>query len=271
MRINNAGYFIVAAAINIVLALSFLPAGAASANISHSYKAKSSIKNGSLVSLDAKQTDYVEAANVTNAERLLGVAVESNDSLLAVDPTAGQVQVATNGTANVLVSTLGGDIKVGDSIATSPFNGIGVKAEPGSRIVGLSQTEFSKNTKGATEQQVKDKSGKTQTIYVGFVRATVSSGTLDNGNNSLSTIQRLGRSLTGHTVSTARVLIALVIAVVAVAALVVLAYAAIYGTIVSIGRNPLAKYAIFRTLGTVLGMVTIIALVAGVTIYLLLT
>ena len=256
---------------NIVVLLSFLPAGAASANISNSYKASGSIASGSLVSLDPTKTDYVEVANINNSERLLGVAVDTNDSLLAVDPGEGQVQVATNGTANVLVSTLNGDIKVGDSISASPFNGIGVKAEGGSRIIGLSQTSFSKDSKSAKPQEVTDKAGKKQTIYVGYVRATVSPGTLDNGVEKLSSLQKLGKSLTGRTVSTMRIVIALVIAVVAVASLIVLAYAAIYGTIVSIGRNPLAKYAIFRTLGTVLGMVTIIALVAGVTIFLLLS
>ena len=271
MRNNNAACFAVVTTMSIFAVLSFVPVSAANANISHSYHSVGAIKNGSLVSLDKSRADYVEPSSVDNTDRLLGVAVAQADSLLAVEPTDGQVQVATSGSANVLVSTLGGDIKVGDSIAASPFSGIGEKAESGSRIVGLAQASFSKDSKGASPQEVTDKSGKKITIYVGAVRSTVSSGTLESGTTKTSSIQKVGKSITGHTVSTTRIIIALAIAVVAGMALIVLAYAAIYGTIVSIGRNPLAKYAIFRTLGTVLGMVTLIALVAGVTIYLLLS
>jgi len=256
---------------NALLVLGVMPVGATSSNISHSYYSAGDIKNGSIVSLYASKTDDVEPANTDNAKRLLGVALASGDSLLAVDAGSGKIQVATSGTANVLVSTVSGDIKVGDSVGASPFNGVGAKAQPGSRVIGVAQTDFNKSTPGTTSQEVIDKSGNKKTIYIGFVRATVNVGTLDAANTSTNSLQRLGRSITGHNVSTLRVIIALVISIVAVVALIVLAYASIYGTIVSIGRNPLAKYAIFKTLGTVLGMVTLIALVAGVTVYLLLS
>jgi len=39
---------------------------------------------------------------------------------------------------------------------------------------------------------------------------------------------------------------------------------------ISIGRNPLAKYAVFRTLGSVLAMAGLTALIAGLTIFFLL-
>ncbi len=122
--------------------LGLAPAGASSANISHSYKATSGIQNGSLVSLDAKRSDYVLPANTDNATQLLGVAVASNDSLIAVDDTPGAIQVATTGVATALVSNINGDISVGDQVGTSPFDGLGMKALPGSQIIGLAQTGF---------------------------------------------------------------------------------------------------------------------------------
>jgi hypothetical protein len=252
--------------------LGLAPVGASSANISHSYHATSTIQNGSIVSLDPQKTDYVEPANTSNAIRILGVAVASNDSLLAVDPTDGAVQVATSGNANTLVSTLNGPIDVGDQIAVSPFNGVGVKAYAGAHVIGLAETAFNSTTEGATSQQVTNKGGQTSQTEVGYIDLSIAVGTDSNAVSGpqLSSLQRLGKSLTGHEVSTARVIISLVIAFIALASLVVLIYASIYGSIISIGRNPLAKYAVFRTLGSVLGMAIVTALIAGTTIFLLL-
>lgn len=259
--------------ITSLLVLSGLaPAGASSANISKSYHSTGKIDNGSIVSLDAQKTDYIEAANSNNGVRLLGVAVASDDSLLAVDPTAGDVQVATSGNAGVLVSTLNGDIKVGDQIAVSPFSGIGMKSTAGSHIIGLAQTDLNANSEGATTQEVTDKDGKTRTIHVGLIRLTIGIGT-DTTNGSgptLNTLQKIAQSLTGHVVSTARVVVSLVVALVALLTLVTLIYGAIYSSIISIGRNPLAKFAVFRTLGSVLAMAAGTALMAGIIIFFLL-
>jgi hypothetical protein len=256
-----------------LVALGLAPAGASSANISHSYHSTSSIPNGSIVSLDPSRTDYVQLSNIDNGNRLLGIAVAKDDSLLAVDPADGAVQVATSGNATVLVSTLNGAIGVGDQIAVSPFNGIGMKASSGSRVIGLAQTAFNSSSAGATSQQITDKTGKTAAVQVGYTRVTIGIGTNNtaaNGNEKLNGLQKLARSLTGHTVSTPRVIVSLVVATVALIALITLIYASIYGSIISIGRNPLAKYAVFRTLGSVLGMAALTAVIAGLTIFFLL-
>lgn len=253
---------------------SLAPAGASSANISRSYKTNSSIPNGSLVSLDVNKSDYVEAANTSNASRLLGVAVNSDDSLLAVDATAGNTQVATSGTASVLVSDLNGDIKVGDQITVSPFDGVGQKQTSEGRVIGLAQTGFSANTSGAVTQNVTDKSGKSHVIHIGFVRVNIGAGisnsSIPAGDASLNALQKLVKSVTGRAISTWRAAIALVIVLVAAAALISLTYAAIYGSIISVGRNPLGAPAVFRTLRSVLLMAFLTAAVAGVTVFFLL-
>jgi hypothetical protein len=245
---------------------------ASSANISRAYQADGDIPNGSLVSLKQENNETVTAANSTNGSRLVGVAVSSNDSILAVDPTSGTVQVATNGTATALVSDVNGDIKVGDQISVSPFNGLGMKAAPGSRIIGIAQTAFSASTQGATEQQVQDRSGKQQAVHVGFLRINIGVGTSssDDGAENLNALQRLVRSLTGRTISTLRIVIALIVTVIAVAALIALVYASIFGSIISVGRNPLAKQAIFRTLGGVIIMACVMAVVAAGAVFFLL-
>jgi hypothetical protein len=258
--------------LGVLIITGMTPTGASSANISHSYHASGAVNNGDLVSLDRQHSDYVQLADTTSGPRLLGVIVAANDSLLAVNPTEGNVQVATSGNVTTLVSTLNGDINVGDQIAVSPFKGLGMKAQSGSYVVGLAQTGFNARSQGATSESVTDKSGKTTRVAVGYVGLNIAIG-LDNtsgGQNQLSSLQKLAKSLTGHTVSTIRIVISIMVAVVALIALITLVYASIYGSIISIGRNPLAKYAIFRTLGSVMGMAVLTAGLAAITIFLLL-
>lgn len=257
-----------------LIPLGLTPAGASSANISHSYSTTASITAGSLVSLDPLHSNFVLPANTGNGQQLLGVAVDINDSLLAVDAStnAGVVQVATSGTANTLVSTVNGDITVGDQISVSPFNGLGMKAGPGSHVIGLAQTGFDSKSIGTKTEAVTDKSGKSSQVLVGYVKLGIAIGTASTqgSDNQLNELQKAAKAVTGHSVSTARAFISLTVAVVATAALITLIYASIYGGIISIGRNPLAKYAVFRSLASVFGMVAITGLIAGITIFLLL-
>jgi hypothetical protein len=254
-----------------IILLGLAPASASSANISHSYHATSSITNGSIVSLEPQRSGYIQLSNITNGDRLVGVALADNDSLLAVDPSAGTVQVATSGTVNTLVSTLNGNIDVGDQVSVSPFNGIGMKATPGSHVIGLAQTTLNPQSPGANTEQVKNKAGTTSKIVISYIRLSIATG-VDTAatNTSSNSLQRLFQSITGSTVSTIRIVLSLVIAFVALIALIVLIYASVYSSIISVGRNPLAKYAITKTLGAVLLMALLTTVTASITIFFLL-
>ena len=264
--------FLLIGVISTLITLGLASTSASSANISHSYHMVGAVTNGSLVSLDPQRSDYVQPANTGNGSRLLGVAVVASDSLIAVNPTQGNTQVATSGTATALVSNLDGDINVGDQVAVSPFNGIGMKALPGSYIIGLAQSAMTANSSGVITEQVTDKSGKASTISVGFIRVNIAIGVnnTSGGTSSLNSLQKIVKSLTGHVVSTARIIISIIIAAVATIALMTLIYASIFGSIISIGRNPLASHAVFRTLGVVLFMALLTAGFAGLIITFLL-
>ena len=244
---------------------------AATANISRSYKTNQNIPNGSLVSL-TQGGQSVQLANMSNDQNLAGVTLDSDSSLIAVNPTAGTVQVATSGIANVLVSNVNGSISAGDDIAASPFNGVGMKASEGDRIIGSSLTGFNSDTAGAYQQVVTDASGNSKNIVVGYVKVSISIGTVDQKNSSFSidSLQQFVENLTGKPISVARLLIALVITVLALAVIIAMTYASIYGGVISIGRNPLSKFSIFRTITSVLSMVFVIAIVTLVADYLLL-
>jgi hypothetical protein len=254
-----------------LLFINLAPVGASSANISHSFQSTKSIPTGSLVSIDPKTSDYVIASNTNNAARVFGVAVNSSDSLLAVDATKGAVQVATSGTATALVSDVNGPIKVGDQIAVSPFDGIGMKATSGTKIIGLAQSAFDTSASGVEKRTVKNISGQSKDIAIGSLRVNISPGSASGGaDDSANGLQKLVRTVTGKTIPTVRIIVALVITIVTLIALIALIYGSVYSTIISVGRNPLAKYAIYRSMGSVLAMAAITAIVAlGVVVLLL--
>lgn len=246
-------------------------ARAVSANISYSYAGDKDIVTGSLVSLDSEIDNFVEPANLNTANKLVGITVAVDDSLVAIDSADNKIQIATSGVVNALVSDVNGTIKTGDQIAVSPFNGVGMKAEPGSRIVGLAQTALGANGNKAVPKEVTDKNSKKQTINVGFVRVSIAIGSVPRAAEEAqqNVLQRIAKSITGHYVSTTRLVVSSIIAIIALLALVTLIYTSVYGTILAVGRNPLAKSSIFRALWSVMGLVVITSFVAVGTIYLI--
>lgn len=271
MRVSQMVRFLLVGVSFLSVLLNFAFASASSSNISHSYFTKQPIPDGSIVSLSSSKLNYVEFANTSNGSSLVGVTVPNDDSLLAFDPDKAKVQIATNGIATVLVSDINGNIKVGDQVSVSPFNGIGMKAEQGTYVIGLAQTGFSARSPGSTSRTVKDKAGSTQGIHVGYIRLSIAVGEyVSSIGKQPNFLQKVVKSLTGHTIATWRIIASILVALMAIIAIITLIYASIYGGIISIGRNPLAKSIIFRALSSVMVMSLLVALVGGSLVYFLL-
>lgn len=279
MRVLRGAGLILTGAIGLLVLLGLQSAnslqsvGAASANISQSYKADGIIPKGSIVSLDPNRSGYLQIADTGNAGKFIGVTVASDDSLLAIEAEDAKVQVATNGMVATLVSTLNGPIKAGDQIAVSPFKGIGMKASAGSQVVGLAQSDFSSGSAGARRQEVTGKDGEKDQIELGYINLSIAVGKSalsGSGGTQINGLQQLVKGITGRTISTLRIIISAIVFVVTLVALIILIYASIYGSIISIGRNPLGKNAVYRALGSVLGMVVLMAVVSGLTVFFLL-
>jgi len=257
----------------LVFIVSSCSVSAADSNISRSYKSIGSIPNGSIVGLNKNQAGYVRMCNSVNNLTPIGVSLSSSESLLAINPNLNNVQVATSGVVNVLASTVNGNIHIGDQISLSPFYGIGMEFQPGIKTIGTAESAFNKTSTDAALESVKDNQGKVHQIYVGFVKIEIGIGNgTENGagGNQANLLQQIVKDLTGHTISTVRIIIALVVSLIALVSLVTIIYASVYGTLVSVGRNPLAKNAIFRTLGSIMIMSSITVVVACLTIYFLL-
>ncbi len=243
---------------------------AASPSISRSYKSYTKISTGSIVSLVKSKTNYVVPANSSNIQQLTGVVVLPSQSLLAVNPSINSVQVAIEGVVSTLVSNVNGNIKAGQGITVSPFNGVGMKANNGDKIIGTALTSFNNSTNGSTTEKIKGINNKVHTIRVGYTNLDIGITTYNDGNAKTNSLQRFIASTTGHSVSTVRIILGLIIAIVAIISIVTLIYASIYSSIVSIGRNPLAKSNVFKSLLPIILMILVIAALASLAIYLIL-
>jgi len=252
-----------------LLSLLLLTPLASAATVSSAYNASGNTPSGSIVRLDPSNSNNVLPANSSSAFHLLGVVVPRDTSLITVNPSDSTVQVASSGTTPALVSDVNGAINKGDYISVSPIDGFGMKAESGLPVIGIAQTNFSSISGTITTKQIKDKNGKTVSVNVGFDRIAISIGSgvaAASNSTNLNGLQKAVQSLTGRSVSTIRIMISLAIAVVAIVSLATLIYGSIYGSIISVGRNPLAKSVIMKTLTFVLIMAAISAIVAIVTI-----
>jgi hypothetical protein len=242
---------------------------ASNADISRSYRGEKNIVPGSLVSLDQNKDGYVVLANSNSSNRLVGVAVKVDSTSIALDANAGNVQVAISGNANAIVSTINGDIGVGDAIAESAISGVGAKALPGDSTVGIAQKQFNSNSENTKKQTIYDNKGKAREIVVGHTQIMVAYNTVpDSEGDKTTPIVKWASAFVGHDVSMARIVVCGVIAIVSLFSLLIMIYSAVHNTIMAVSRNPLAKSKIFEALAQVMIMVVIVCIISLTTMYL---
>ncbi len=244
-------------------------------NISQGYHINGPTVDGTLVVTDHDVPGSVVPATFDSANDLVGVIVQAKESLLAVDSSANQTQVATSGVAYALVSDINGSVKTGDRITVSPLTGVGMKATAASRILGLAQSDLD-TASGAQTLNAKDKAGQDQKVKVGRILVSINvgfySGPSDNSSNLIpKPLQEISNTLAGKKVSPFRIILGGGLLLIALIISVILVYAAVRSSIVSIGRNPLSQPAVRKGLTQVLGFVSIILLVTLISVYLILS
>jgi len=238
-------------------------------DISRSYFTDSNMVAGNLASLDSNKPGYVVLANSNKDNQLIGISISGHESSIALDKTDNKTQVAINGITTALVSTINGDIKTGDYIAQSAISGVGAKALPGDKTVGVAQATFNSENSNVKKQRVLDVDGHEHQVYVGKIAVAISIGSLPNdGEDKVSTLERWASNLVGHKVSLARIIFCGIIAIIAIVSMIVIVYGSIHSSIVAVSRNPLAKPMIFEALSQVFVMVILISVISITTMYL---
>ena len=261
-----------------LLALSFsgllFPASvAAVSTISQGFTATNAVRIGSIVSLQNGSSDKVVATNEGNVVNMLGVVIDNNDTLITLDSSQStQVQVATSGIVEALVSNINGNIAQNDEVTGSPIDGVGMKATDNARVVGVAQEAL--NSNDGTTQTYKDSHGATHSILIGEIPVQVNVAYyFKQPSKTLipSAVQNIANALAGKTVSPVPILVSVAIFVVTLVVVVSIIYSMIRSSIISVGRNPMAQSAIYRDIVQMSILVLGILSVGLIAIYLVLT
>lgn len=263
-------------ALLLLLALVILTPTTNAATVTQGYGSDDLLQRGMIVGLKEDNLRKVELINSDDYELLHGVVIGANDSAILLGNEDEKVYVASGGRFPVIVSSQNGSINVGDYVAISALDGIGMKSSPADPvIVGKAIEGFDASNKDhiISTAQVKDSNGDVSTLAIGLVTVDVSIGKNPNlqSNNYLPTfISNASEYIAGKPVSPARVYMSILILIMATALSGSLIYSAVRSSVISIGRNPLSRKSIMRGLLQVI-IIGIIVFLSGVFgVYLLL-
>jgi hypothetical protein len=250
-------------ALAVVLASVGLPLAASAASQSYNVL-NNKAQPGMLMSLTANSS-VVEPASDKNAALLLGV-ISTNDTAFDVQP--GQISVATDGEVSTLVSTLGGDIRVGDRIAPSSLAGIGSKVKTSAWIVGIAQASLDAKTTGAVASTITDTKGGQHKVYVAsiplVVHVTYYTVPAAASRTIPDMLQAAADAIAGKHASVLGLVLSFILLLTGVIWAGILINGAIKGGIAAIARQPLSKAFIRRTVLKTFGVSGLIVIVVCV-------
>lgn len=254
----------------LLAAVFVLPAHAFNITESRSYQGTNGLPVGTFVSAVNTDTDQVEPVHVNNIEHALGVVSRETTGLLTLSDKSDNIYVATTGNVTTFVSTANGPIEAGDSLTTSPIEGVLMRAGQGSvRVLGVAVDAFDGTASGTTSTQVTTTSGETINARVGtatiYIDIYANPGGLDS-----SALQRYGNAIVGKPVTLLQVGIASVFFIVTLVTVTALVYGGLKHSIQAVGRNPLSKKIIVSGLYQVSGLAIFILVVGLLGSYLIL-
>lgn len=246
--------------------------------VTQSYSADTSVQIGMIVELKVKQPDTVVPLPSSDMTAMLGVVIPQSNATIVLTPkqvTQQQVLVATSGHFSVLVSNQAGPIKVGDYITISAISGIGMKAGEGQlEVVGRATGSFTGSSNVIGQVKLKDTVGRESTVSIGRIPVdiTVSHNPLFQKTVDYvpGFLAKIAVTVASHPVSVARIYLSCAVLVITAVIVGNMLYSGIKSGMIAVGRNPLSKKSIIRSLIQTV-VAGLIIFVAGVfAVYLLL-
>ncbi|HEX8226809.1 MAG TPA: hypothetical protein VF572_02980 [Candidatus Saccharimonadales bacterium] len=248
--------------------------------VTQAYSSDNPLQRGMIVRITEKDKNKVEALSDKAATKMEGIIVAANDSpvtLSSEDVSKQQVFVAKTGKYNLLVGNQNGPIKVNDLLTISSLAGIAMKADTKQPVVvGKALAAFDGKTSVSGSTTVKDSAGRSITVAIGLlpVDINISRNPLEKQTESripgVGFLQSGARAIVNKTVDPARLYISLLVLLVVAAIAGSILYGGVRSSMVSIGRNPLAKSSIMRGLIQVVITSIIIFIIGLIGVYLIL-
>lgn len=245
--------------------------------VSQGYGVTGDVQKGMIVMIDPKDSKKVMPLTNKTDNAMQGVVVAANDTVVSLggDKSAYEVYVASTGKYDALVSTQNGPIKAGDIISISSLDGIGMKASASqSVILGKALTNFDGVSNASGTATLKTSTG-TKNVSIGYVQIDISIShnplaVSVSGPPVPAFLRKTGENIAGKPVSTVRLYVSFAVLIITLFMTTSLLYGGVRSSLISIGRNPLAKKSILRGLVQVIVLGIIVFVIGLVAIYLLL-
>jgi len=263
--------------IGVAFFLAFSAGAVLAQNVTQGYESDTPLQKGMMVRLKPGDGSKVQAVTQTDAPSMLGVVVSASDAPVTLSNTGAkqQVFVATYGQYDVLISNQNGAVKVGDLITVSSLSGIGMRADNKQEIIiGKALTAFDGKTGSIGTASLDTSKGK-KSVNLGIVNVAVSVAhnplyDKDNTPGVPKFLSKAAQIVTDRPVSAFRIYASLAVLVVCFAIAGAILYIGVRSSMTAVGRNPLAKKSIMRSLVQVVLISLIIFVISVIAVYLLL-
>ncbi len=256
-------------ALCVLVAASLVWRSSSAQSIVQSYTSDKTLQKGMVVMIDPKNGSKVIPATQEDSKQAYGVVVDPSDSPVTLSDgsgNAGQVYVAAEGRYEVLVSDENGSVATGDYLTLSSTPGIAMKATAKQPIAVAKALESFTGS-----QNIVATSGNT---HIGRIIGTVSVKQNPLAATTRSSIpeiiQRTTQSVTKKSVNPLRIYASLLVFMFSIVISGSMLYAGIKTGITAIGRNPLSKKDIRRSLIEVILSSVIVFIIGLFAVYLLL-
>jgi hypothetical protein len=249
-----------------------------SSGVTHSYNADTTVQDGMIVELKATDTNTVIPLPQGSIQNMLGVVIPSQNATIVLSPEnvkQQQVLVGTSGTFNVLVSNQNGRIKSGDYITISAVDGVGMRADDGQQLVlGRAGGDFNGTSNVLGSVQLKDSLGKSVAISLGRIPVQVNISHNPAYQKSVDYVPgflaKVAVTVANKPVSAARIYLSLSLLLATVLIVGNMLYSGVRSGMNAVGRNPLTKKSIIRSLIQTVFAGMIIFVVGVLAVYLIL-
>lgn len=246
--------------------------------VSQSYNADKTVQIGMIVQLKEKDSTTVLPLTSKNVKSMFGVVIPLTKAPIVLAPQTAksqQVLVATSGRQNVLVSNQAGPIRVGDYVTVSAIDGLGMKAsDQEEQVMGKAAGAFNGNANVIGSLKLKDTAGKESNVSLGRIAVDV-----DVTHNPLYSktvdfvpafLAGVALSLADKPVSVARIYLCTLLLVLTFFITGNMLYSGVRSGMIAVGRNPLSKKSIIKSLIQTVIAAMIIFAIGVFAVYLLL-
>ncbi|HWB38904.1 MAG TPA: hypothetical protein VG604_01565, partial [Candidatus Saccharimonadales bacterium] len=247
-------------------------------SVTQSYNADASVQVGMIVELKAKSPDTVIPVPQGDIQAMLGIVIPESSANIVLTPekvTQQQVLVATSGHYNVLVTSQNGPIKVGDYITVSAISGLGMKASQNElEVVGKAAGNFSGSSDVIGSVKLKDSLGKQISVNIGRIPVDIAVSHNPLYSKSVDYVPgflaKIAVTVANHPISAARIYLSMALMLITAFITANMLYSGVRSGMIAVGRNPLSKKSIIRSLIQTVIAGLIIFVVGIFAVYLLL-